>query len=273
MSNTQIRIISGLVLVSIVGICIYLGPGASLIALGLLGLFTADEIIVNFYAKKRFSISYFLSQTTYLLIYSFVVFYEISKTSFYFFTSFGLILNALLFGYLFWVKQESEFLVKILKKTASMVGFFIVIPLISLAFIIRQDDWRTLFTCLLILNFMVDTAAFFSGKYFGKHKLWEKVSPKKTIEGLIGGVFFSVLITSLFWNEFIGPVNWKLALMFAFLGCCSQLGDLVQSKLKRQFAIKDSSSLIPGHGGVYDRIDSLLFVAPLYAVLVSYFYH
>ena len=61
--------------------------------------------------------------------------------------------------------------------------------------------------------------------------------------------------------------------MFAFMAVCAQVGDLLQSKLKREFEIKDSSSLIPGHGGVYDRIDSLLFVSPLYAALISYFYH
>jgi phosphatidate cytidylyltransferase len=112
---------------------------------------------------------------------------------------------------------------------------------------------------------MVDTAAYFTGKKFGKHKLWEAVSPKKTIEGLIGGVFFSVLATSLYWNAFVDKVNVFTVLFFTFVACCSQVGDLAQSKLKRQFEIKDSSSLIPGHGGVYDRVDSLMFVAPFYA--------
>jgi phosphatidate cytidylyltransferase len=91
------------------------------------------------------------------------------------------------------------------------------------------------------------------------------VSPKKTIEGLIGGVFFSVLATSLYWNYFIEELDALTVFFFTVIACCSQVGDLAQSKLKRQFEIKDSSSLIPGHGGVYDRVDSLMFVAPLYA--------
>ncbi len=98
-----------------------------------------------------------------------------------------------------------------------------------------------------------------------KHKLWEAVSPKKTIEGLVGGVFFSVLFTSIFWNQFVEEVTPVTVAFFIFLALCAQVGDLAQSKLKRQFEIKDSSSLIPGHGGVYDRVDSLLFVSPLYA--------
>jgi phosphatidate cytidylyltransferase len=117
----------------------------------------------------------------------------------------------------------------------------------------------------MLLNFMVDTAAYFTGKKFGKHKLWEAVSPKKTIEGAVGGVVFSVIATSVFWNYLVNDVGLLSIGFFAIIACCSQVGDLFQSKFKRHFEIKDSSTLIPGHGGVYDRIDSLLFVAPLYA--------
>ena len=95
--------------------------------------------------------------------------------------------------------------------------------------------------------------------------MWESVSPKKTVEGAIGGVFFSVLTTYFFWKHFISEVTPLMIVAFTIIACSSQIGDLVQSKLKRQFEIKDSSSLIPGHGGVYDRVDSLLFVAPFYA--------
>jgi phosphatidate cytidylyltransferase len=111
----------------------------------------------------------------------------------------------------------------------------------------------------------VDTFAYFTGKKFGKHKLWEAVSPKKTIEGAIGGVLSSVILTCLYWNHFVSAVTPYTAIIFFIIACFSQVGDLVQSKLKRQFDIKDSSTLIPGHGGVYDRVDSLLFVAPFFA--------
>ena len=110
------------------------------------------------------------------------------------------------------------------------------------------------------------------GQKFGKHKLWPKVSPKKTWEGLIGGIITSVILTSVYWYFFIGKVSPSLVILFSILAGCSQVGDLVQSKMKRQFDIKDSSSLIPGHGGVYDRIDSLLFVAPLFALVLMKFY-
>jgi phosphatidate cytidylyltransferase len=167
--------------------------------------------------------------------------------------------------YLFVVYKKSELLLKIFKATSWGAGFFVLIPMICLSYIVHFQNWIILFIGLMILNFMVDTAAYFTGKKFGKHKLWEAVSPKKTVEGLIGGVFFSVLTTCLYWNYFVEKVHPFLVFFFVIVACCSQIGDLAQSKLKRQFDIKDSSSLIPGHGGVYDRVDSLMFVAPLYA--------
>lgn len=265
MSNGTTRIISGLVLLGLVALCLYLGPKASLIAIGIIGPFVIDEIITNFYDQSRGSKRYIFAQTIYVGCYWFFNFYQISQSSFSFWISAGIVLNLLLFVYLFLIYKKSETLLSIFKATSWGAGFFVLIPLICLSYIIHFPNWLLLFIGLIILNFMVDTAAYFTGKKFGKHKLWEAVSPKKTIEGLIGGVFFSVLATSLYWNAFIDKVNVFTVLFFTFVACCSQVGDLAQSKLKRQFDIKDSSSLIPGHGGVYDRVDSLLFVAPFYA--------
>lgn len=265
MSNTLVRIISGLVLVGIVFGCMYLGQQATLLMIGLLGVLVIDEIIINFHASKRTSKRYLFSQLVFVLGYFFFNFYQISSSSFNFWISVGLVLNLLLLGYLFLMKSKSATFVRIFRMSSWLVGLFVLIPLLSVTFIVHFENWRNLFFGLLLLNFMVDTAAYFSGKQFGKHKLWEAVSPKKTVEGLLGGVIVSVISTSFFWNAFVAPVTWLTVLIFSLIAVSSQLGDLTQSKLKRQFEIKDSSSLIPGHGGVYDRVDSLLFVAPFYA--------
>lgn len=265
MSNNTTRIISGAVLLGLVGFCLYLGQRATLIAIGVLGPFIIDEIIKNFYSQRRFSKRYLLAQAFYISCFYFFNFYQISQSSFSFWISAGIVLNLLLLCYLFIIYKKSETLLKIFRATSWGVGLFVVIPMICLAYITHFPNWLKLLVGLMILNFMVDTAAYFTGKKFGRHKLWESVSPKKTVEGLIGGVFFSVLATSFYWHHYIEEVNVFTVIFFIIVACCSQVGDLAQSKLKRQFDIKDSSSLIPGHGGVYDRVDSLMFVAPIYA--------
>jgi phosphatidate cytidylyltransferase len=265
MSNTSVRIISGLFLMSVVAACLYAGQTTTLMFIGLIGILLIDEIITNFYEQARISFRYILAQLIYLVGFSFFNFYQISKSSFTFWISVGVVLDLLLLAYLFLVYRKSETLLKVFRMTSWLSGFFILIPILSLTSIIFLPQWRLLLLGLLLLNFMVDTAAFFTGKRFGRHKLWEAVSPKKTVEGAIGGVVCSVFVTSLFWHYLIIEVTFLTVLFFSVVACCSQIGDLTQSKLKRQFDIKDSSSLIPGHGGVYDRVDSLLFVVPIYA--------
>lgn len=116
---------------------------------------------------------------------------------------------------------------------------------------------------VIVTIWVCDSAAYYTGRAFGRHKLFERISPKKTWEGAIGGAVFAVL-------AMIGAQQWLLhelrivdaVAIGLIVGVLGQLGDLAESQLKRDAGVKDSSQLIPGHGGLLDRFDSLIFVAP-----------
>lgn len=119
---------------------------------------------------------------------------------------------------------------------------------------------------VMAITFGADTGAYFAGRTFGRHKLYEKISPKKTVEGFGGALVFGVgavfIARALFpGHDWLTPVDCiVLGLLGATFGA---LGDLVESMLKRAYGVKDSGTLIPGHGGFLDRIDGLLFAGPV----------
>jgi phosphatidate cytidylyltransferase len=124
----------------------------------------------------------------------------------------------------------------------------------------------------LVLAWGSDTGGYFAGRFLGKHKLYEKVSPKKTWEGSVGGVIAATGLAFAF-REVVGPdVDTVHLLIMAPLGAAlGQIGDLAESMLKRSVGVKDSGSIMPGHGGLFDRVDALIFVGPTlfaYATLV-----
>ena len=123
----------------------------------------------------------------------------------------------------------------------------------------------------LLLVWATDTGAYLVGKQYGKRKLMPAVSPNKTIEGSLGGIAAAVLVTIVFVlvdSKVAAPHNFFVMLLLAALfSVAGQFGDLVESAIKRHFGVKDSGMFIPGHGGVLDRFDSLLFVFPIMHLL------
>lgn len=114
---------------------------------------------------------------------------------------------------------------------------------------------------ILVATYMTDTGAYFAGRFFGKHKLNERVSPKKTIEGSIGGYLLGALTSLGFGCAFVIPhLSFvRLCVLSAIMPLTGQIGDLAFSSVKRHFGVKDFGNIFPGHGGVFDRIDSLIF--------------
>ncbi|CAK7043239.1 phosphatidate cytidylyltransferase [Tissierella sp. P1] len=124
---------------------------------------------------------------------------------------------------------------------------------------------------VFIIAFGTDTFAYIAGNLFGKRKLCPKISPKKTIEGSIGGILGStilLIIYSIYFN--LNPM-WKIILLSIVCSVIAQLGDLAASKIKRICGIKDYGSIMPGHGGVLDRFDSIIFTVPVIYYYISIF--
>jgi phosphatidate cytidylyltransferase len=134
------------------------------------------------------------------------------------------------------------------------------------------EHGREWMLCSILTVMASDTGAFFVGKTWGKHYLAPTISPKKTWEGAIGGLLCSIIASIILGIVFSLPLNyWGLVLLGFIISTLAQLGDLVESLLKRNTSVKDSGNLIPGHGGILDRIDSFIFtgVAVYYCAIIA----
>lgn len=124
----------------------------------------------------------------------------------------------------------------------------------------------------LAMTWLNDTSAYFFGHKFGKHKLAPRISPGKTVEGFLGGFLGSFSGFVVFWVIFKRPVPFYFGPILTLLvGVVGPVGDLCESLIKRSFQVKDSGNIIPGHGGMLDRIDALLFTAPVVYFFAQYF--
>jgi len=268
MSNTALRILSAIILILLVMISVYFGKYSSNFIVLLLGFFVIDEIQTNFFKEQRKSAAYIFSQIVYVS--TFVCFFQfVDYPKAIYPVIVNLLLNVFLIFYLFLFDINKNYLHKLEKvKIAGLV--YVSLNFLSLATIFKSKNELENLTLLLFITYGMDSGAWFFGKKFGKNKLWPSVSPKKTREGLYGGMLVSSLLGSIIYFYFFKVVPLYIPILFALFGGLSQVGDLVQSKFKRQVGIKDSSSIIPGHGGVYDRVDSLIFLTPFYLCLDFY---
>ncbi len=210
-----------------------------------------------------------------LVIYSMLLAFGTTMWSFYgmpYVWALGGILafTALMFGELLLSKAK-------LSVRAVAVCYFggILVPFLLCAVvrIFATHNGRMLVYAPFIAAFMSDTSAYFVGKFFGKHKLAPVISPKKTVEGLLGG-FVGALVSMLIYGlvlqfAFSLQVNYLYAVIYGVVGSVAGVfGDLSFSAIKRQVGIKDYGNLIPGHGGILDRFDSVVIVAPVTELLL-----
>jgi len=176
--------------------------------------------------------------------------------------------------------DDTQIISKI-SKYVYLIGY-IMLPflfIVKISFGIKNYNPKIIIG-LFILIWTNDTFAYLVGKSIGKHKLFERISPKKTIEGFLGGVVFAALAGFLISKFYIRPnpefsgksiLIWMIiALIVSVFGT---IGDLIESKFKRIAGVKDSGSIMPGHGGVLDRLDSVIFVAPVIYLFYQILYY
>ncbi len=180
-------------------------------------------------------------------------------------------LNFLLCGFFLLSRYKTD--PSIVDAVAMQVQGIVYIPVLIACLIrIRNTDagisWIFF---LLAIVFAGDIGAYYAGSYLGRHKLCPSVSPNKTVEGSIGGLCANLLIGGIIKAMFLPSLPWAVCtVMFLLIGAAGQTGDLYESALKRSVRIKDSGTLLPGHGGMLDRIDALLFASPVALIFKEY---
>ena len=141
---------------------------------------------------------------------------------------------------------------------------YITLPVISLIWLRNQPNGFEVVFWLILVIVATDIGAYFAGKHYGKKPLAPKISPKKTWEGLSGGILCAVIVSGIY------TLHFNLALLGIVLAILGQASDLLESRIKRHFNVKDTGNILPGHGGIMDRTDGLVLTSPLIALIYYY---
>ncbi|HRN98218.1 MAG TPA: phosphatidate cytidylyltransferase [Flavobacterium sp.] len=265
MRETLVRSLSGLVYVVLLTAAIYFSPYTFTGLFGLFALLAAAE----FCNLNR------VNQVPSLLITAalFALFtaFPVNVWSGYMLTASALMVAVKCLGFLF---DKSMARPGKLDHYVYLIGY-IVLPMVLLTRIPIQAGFYNpkIALSLFLIIWTNDTFAYLVGRFAGQNKLFPRISPKKTIEGFIGGLGFALLTGSLIaWYFVMEPLAFWLVVAFV-ISVTGTLGDLVESKFKRVAGVKDSGSIMPGHGGILDRLDSIIFAAPFVFLCFQIFNH
>lgn len=259
------RLISGIILLAIMIGSVVLGGNvlfALVVAISLIGLMELYRVI-EIHKTPLAILGYIATVSLDFLIY-------FGKTEYFFYTIVVLMLFVMASYVVFYPKYNSN------QIAMTIFGFVYVSIMLSYLYQLRiLENGIYLIWLAFIGAWGSDTCAYVVGVLIGKHKLPSELSPKKSIEGCIGGVVGAALIGFLFatiFKEHVYPIA-NPQVSFAIIGAASsvlsQIGDLAASAIKRNHGIKDYGKLIPGHGGILDRFDSIIFTAPIVYILLQ----
>lgn len=254
------RVLSGLIMAPLLAI-LYFGGYILFAACFLIGIMAVREFYNGFHAMD-IKPNYGIAVIAAIALYAIDIFTDAPQ--WYMLWFFAVVLASLL--YLFNIEHR-----KLEDAMATITGIVYVVFFSFHVTLVEQTEYGILIWLVVLTAFGTDIMAYFSGFLFGKHKLCPKISPKKTIEGSIGGTLGSVILSGLFGYFFAPEVLVHCLIIGVLGGIVSQFGDLTASIFKRKMGIKDYGNLIPGHGGILDRFDSVLFTGPMvyyYIVLV-----
>ena len=248
------RILSAIIMLPLLAV-VFLGGRVLLAGCFVIGMMGIREFFQGF-EKIGVRPSYLAANISLLALYGIRLFLP-DKPQSYMLWFFAVILMSLL--YLFDIEKR-----QLTDSLATITGIFYVIFFSFHVTLTEQTSEYGILVWLIFLTaFGTDIMAYFTGFAIGKHKLCPKISPKKTIEGAVGGVAGSILLSALFGYFFVDDLLIHCIVIGILGGVFSQFGDLTASIFKRKMGIKDYGNLIPGHGGILDRFDSVLFTAPM----------
>lgn len=272
MKNVIIRSISGIVYVGLLVGCVLAGGAWFLTILSVFAVLGIHEYIVMSTVGKYPRISGLADMACGVMMVITFWFFGAGEiaTSKACALSLLIIWIARLIGQLYW-RGEGRSVDRTGNSSAALL--YVALPLSLGALLYNMLPTSQLFLALLIFIWVNDTGAFCFGCLFGRHKLFERISPKKTWEGFFGGLLFCVgaalVMHYCFGRYYPGISAWGMCRTAILVAVFATFGDLIESQIKRSVGVKDSSHLIPGHGGILDRIDSILLVLPMAVVYFS----
>ena len=263
------RIITGIVAIALfVPVCIFSNYIVFPIVMAILSVIGAYEMAKCLKQEKKYALTIPMYIVAALLPIS--RFFFVRQARFFAFAMivvFFMLIYALAYVML---RKNKDNLSEVLTLYALFV--YIVGCFSSIVCVRYMPNGKYLYLLIFLGAWVCDTFAYFTGRFFGKHKLIPEISPKKTVEGSIGGIVFTVASFALY--GLILDLGWDVQISYVLLlitgliaSVVSQIGDLVASSVKRQYNLKDYGNLFPGHGGVLDRFDSVMLTAPTLVIL------